>query len=125
MNTRTGADHETAFVSDYVRAGVNAPADFENPDNLALDKNGNLYIAEDEDVPHAGNDIWVAVPSNGDNRTAAVTVRFASLYDCVAEPTGIYFDKAGARLFVTVQHRGGPDTRDLGMFITAPNPRNR
>jgi hypothetical protein len=39
----------------------------------------------------------------------------------VAEPTGIYFDKSGTRLFVTVQHRGGPDTRDLGMVITAAN----
>jgi uncharacterized protein len=46
-----GAGHGTAFVSDYVRRGVNAPADFENPDNLALDKNGNLFITEDVAVP--------------------------------------------------------------------------
>ena len=42
-----GADHETVQVSDYVRAGVNAPLDFQQPDNLALDGNGNLYITED------------------------------------------------------------------------------
>jgi secreted PhoX family phosphatase len=112
-----GAGHGTAFVSDYVRAGVNAPVDFENPDNLALDKNGNLYIAEDQDAS-TGDDIWVAIPANGDRLIAAETVRFASLYDCAAEPTGIYFDKNGARLFVTVQHRGAPDTRDLAMVIT-------
>ena len=40
-------DPQTAFVSDYVRQGVNAPADFNNPDNLALDKRGNLFITED------------------------------------------------------------------------------
>jgi uncharacterized protein len=108
----------TAFVSDYVRAGVNAPDDFENPDNLALDKNGNLYIAEDQDLP-TGDDIWVAVPGPGNHDTAAATVRFASLFDCVAEPTGIYFDKSGTILYVNVQHRGGPDTRDLAMMITA------
>ena len=27
--------------------GVNAPADFEEPDHLVLDKNGNFYIIED------------------------------------------------------------------------------
>src|SRR5262249_2869664 len=35
------------FVSDYVRDGLNAPTDFDFPDNLALDKAGNLYITED------------------------------------------------------------------------------
>ncbi len=113
-----GSSHASAFVSDYVRAGVNAPRDFENPDNLALDKNGNLYIAEDQDEP-TGDDIWVAIPDNGHHESAATTVRFASLYDCVAEPTGIYFDKSGTILYVNVQHRGGPDTRDLAMMITA------
>ena len=104
-----------------MRAGVNAPADFEAPDNLALDKNGNLYIAEDQDVA-SGDDIWVAIPSPGHPESALETVRFASLYDCVAEPTGIYFDESGTVLFVTVQHRGGPDRRDLGMIITAAKP---
>jgi secreted PhoX family phosphatase len=111
-----GAGHDTAFVSDYVRAGVNAPADFENPDNLALDKNGNLYIAEDQDEA-TGDDIWVAIPDKGNHATAAQTVRFASLQDCVAEPSGIYFDKSGTILYVNVQHRGAPDRRDLGMII--------
>jgi uncharacterized protein len=112
-----GSEHNTAFVSDYVRAGLNAPIDFESPDNLALDKNGNLYIAEDQDEP-TGDDIWVAIPNTGNDETAADTVRFASLSDCTAEPTGIYFDKSGTILFVNVQHRGGPDTRDLAMAIT-------
>jgi hypothetical protein len=44
-------------------------------------------------------------------------VRFASLFDCAAEPSGIYFDKRSWALFVHVQHRGGPDPRDLEVKI--------
>jgi hypothetical protein len=61
---RGGRDHATALVYDYVRAGVNAPADFTSPDNLALDKAGNLYITEDPSTP-PGADIWVATPGKG------------------------------------------------------------
>ena len=115
-----GAAHDTAFVSDYVRVGLNAPADFEMPDNLALDKNGNLYIAEDPATAPAtgrGDDIWVAVPSQGSPGVAEQVVRFASLTDCDVEPTGIYFDMDGATLYVDVQHRGG-DGRDKSVAIT-------
>jgi hypothetical protein len=114
---RGGREHSTAFVSDYVRQGVNAPADFSNPDNLALDKNGNLYITEDTTTP-PGMDIWVAVPNRGPHHSAEQTVRFASLTDCGAEPSGIYFDQTGTTLYVNVLHRSGPDPRDLGMAIT-------
>ncbi len=66
-------------------------------------------------------------------------VRFASLTDCAAEPTGIYFKMTGRgtgtgndnatgdaaagvnenseTLFVNLQHRGG-DGRDLAVAIT-------
>jgi uncharacterized protein len=110
-------EHDTALVTDYVRQGVNAPADFSNPDNLALDKNGNLFITEDTTTP-PGMDIWVAVPNEGQHETAAQTVRFASLTDCGAEPSGLYFDTTGTTLYVNVLHRSGPDPRDLGIAIT-------
>ena len=103
-----GATHETAFVSDYVRQGLNAPADFTNPDNLALDKNGNLYITEDTTTP-PGMDIWVAVAGGGEHLAAVSTVRFASLTDCTAEPSGIYFDQTGTVLYVHALHRTGQD----------------
>jgi len=38
---------------------------------------------------------------------AASVLRFATLTDCDAEPTGIYFDMKSKRLFVNMQHRGG------------------
>jgi secreted PhoX family phosphatase len=112
-----GPEHATAFVSDYVRRGVNAPDDFTNVDNLALDKAGNLFITEDTATP-PGMDIWVAFPGRGDALSASRTVKFASLTDCEAEPSGIYFDRSGSTLFVNVLHRGGPDRRDLGVMIT-------
>jgi secreted PhoX family phosphatase len=103
-----------AFVSDYVRQGVNAPSDFNNPDNLALDKKGTLFITEDTATP-PGMDIWAAQRGDGVSLTAEDTVRFASLTDCTAEPSGIYFDKTGTVLFVHALHRAG---QDLGVMIT-------
>ena len=119
IDLREPSGHDTAFVSDYVRQGTNAPADFTNPDNLALDKNGNLYITEDTATP-PGMDIWVAVADQGDQLSAARTVRFASLTDCSAEPSGVYFDKSGTVLYVHALHRDG---QDLSVMIT-PEKRN-
>jgi len=116
-----GQGHDTAFVYDYVKIGLNAPSDFEWPDNLALDKNGNLYIAEDPATAPTtgrGDDIWVAVPpAGGQHLPASSVVKFASLTDCNAEPTGIYFDLSGRTLFVHAQHRGG-DGLDKAVAIT-------
>jgi hypothetical protein len=115
-----GADHATAFVYDYVKWGVNTTTEFEMPDNLALDRQGNLYIAEDPggSFPSKtkGDDIWVATPNKNGHGPAESVTRFASLSDCTAEPTGIYFDLKADRLFVNVQHRGG-DGRDLAMAV--------
>lgn len=106
--------HATAFVSDYVRQGLNAPADFTNPDNLALDHSGNLYIAEDTATP-PGMDVWVAVAGRDAELGAARTVRFASLTDCSAEVSGLYFDQSGTGLYVHALHRAG---QDLSVMIT-------
>jgi secreted PhoX family phosphatase len=64
-----------------------------------------------------GDDIWVATPGAGNASAAATVARFATLTDCEAEPTGIYFDLKGQRLFVNVQHRGG-DGADKAVAIT-------
>jgi sugar lactone lactonase YvrE len=118
-----GAGHATAVVSDYVKVGLNAPTDFEMPDNGALDKNGNLYMTEDPATAPTtgrGDDIWVAVPGQ-QNAPAEQVVRFASLTDCDAEPTGIYFDQGGRTLYVDMQHRGG-DHLDKTVAITPVQP---
>jgi hypothetical protein len=112
-----GSKHASAWVYDYVRDPVNAPTNFDFPDNLALDKNGNLFIAEDPPSNPVGADIWVAPPSPGaQHNLSQPLVRFASLTDCASEPTGIYFDVRSWALFVHAQHRGG-DGRDLDVRI--------
>jgi hypothetical protein len=119
-----GADHGTAFISDYVSRSVNATTEFEMPDNLALDRAGYLYITEDPGGSFSGgkrkgDDIWVAAPNRGGQHLPSPSVtRFATLTDCDAEPTGIYFDLTSSRLFVNVQHRGG-DKIDKTMAIDA------
>jgi secreted PhoX family phosphatase len=108
-------------VSNYVARGLNVDNSFVMPDNLALSHSGDLYITEDPGgntaSGKAGDDIWVATPGKGQSTSAASVVRFATLTDCEAEPTGIYFDMQGQRLFVNVQHRGG-DHIDKTMAIT-------
>jgi secreted PhoX family phosphatase len=100
----------SAFVFDFVRAGVNAPADFEFPDNLVLDPGGALFITEDPGragTTGRGDDIWAAIAGATERDAASQVGRFASLTDCSAEPTGIYFNVTGTQLFVHAQHRGG------------------
>ncbi|MDH3216903.1 MAG: PhoX family protein [Candidatus Krumholzibacteria bacterium] len=113
---------DRAYVSNYVKGGVNVPdgqglpdrvTAFDDPDNLALDPFGNLYIAEDE----APGDIWVALAGRGSAPVADEVVLFASLSDCRAEPTGIYFDRSGRTLWLNVQHAGG-SSNDLTVAIT-------
>ena len=111
--SKGGNDRSTAFVYDYVKWGLNVvQGEFEMPDNAALDHEGNLYITEDPataPTTRRGDDIWVARPPQGNKKhePAASVVRFASLTDCSAEPTGIYFDLNSNTLFVHAQHRGG------------------
>ena len=110
-----GREHSTAHISDYVRVGLNAPPEFSMPDNLALDRAGNLYIAEDPGgafpSKRLGDDIWVATPNSGSSGPAASVARFASLTDCDAEPTGIYFEKGGDRLDKTMAIVRLPDEK--------------
>jgi sugar lactone lactonase YvrE len=117
LDGRTGTP---VSVSDYVRDGVNAPSDFDAPDNLALDRSGNLYISEDPGgtAPSktAGDDVWFA-PYNPSSATQSLPIaRFFSITDCDAEPTGIYMSPSQRTLFVNIQHRGG-DGVDLAVAI--------
>ncbi len=96
---------ERPFAYDYVgkQAGNTGP-DFSSPDNLALDRKGNLVIAEDTGgEPPAktmGDDYFVAEPPRGGKRQPARTVqRFASLKDCIGEPSGPYFALKGTEEF--------------------------
>jgi len=112
-----------------VREGVNAPADFDLPDNLALDQAGNLYITEDPGGNAAGgktlgDDVWFA-PFNSDNATQSLPIaRFISITDCDAEPTGVYVSPSGKSLFLNVQHRGGANPQDQSYAVRRLNEAN-
>jgi len=120
LDAGRGSRRGQVFVTDYVRDGLNAPADFDMPDNLALDRDGNLLITEDPggSAPGKtkGDDVWFARFDRSSPGRAASVVRFLSITDCNAEPTGIYFSKSGRSLFVNIQHRGG-DGRDAAIAV--------
>ena len=61
-----------------------------------------------------GAAVWVPL----DNDLPSEVVRFASLSDCSAEPTGAYFDRTGKVMYVHVQHAGGALGNDLLVAIT-------
>lgn len=156
------------FAYHYVSTGphlgaANAPSnappgEFDSPDNLALDRKGNLAITEDPGgnppsfggTKTQGDDIWVAAapgrsnnlggddqqPATGGSapRSARSVSRLATIKDCVAEPTGVYFAMKGTRrfvkgtameglvaddtLFVNRQHAGQISTVDQLVAIT-------
>jgi uncharacterized protein len=94
-----------AFVT---RATINAATGlavgtaFTNPDNLAIDADGNVYIVEDQPAGQA--DIWLAKDADGDGVADSVS-RWATLSTVGAEPTGLYFDVTNPNLaFINVQH---------------------
>jgi secreted PhoX family phosphatase len=105
------------FVTEFVAAGLNVgdlpPFGLQNPDNLASDNAGNLYIVEDNNPA----DIWVATPDlNKDGRADSVHL-FATLTTPGSEGTGIYFAPTEPRaMFVNVQHPS--DASDMTILIT-------
>jgi hypothetical protein len=110
---------DQAYVSNYVEPGVNVAPEsggdtgtgFDDPDNLALAPNGDLYITEDD----APSDIWVA---RGPGSVAAQVEPFARLLDCGAETTGIYFARNGRTLWVNSQHAQLNGGEDLTLAIS-------
>jgi hypothetical protein len=94
---------------------------FTNPDNLAIDADGNLYIVEDQ--PGGVEDIWFAQDKNNDGVAEAIG-KWASLSTVGAESSGLYFDTFKPNVaYVNVQH---PDSKvDRTIMITASCPKER
>ena len=73
-----------------------------NPDNLAVDADGNIYIVEDQ--PGGQADIWFARDANRDGVAESVA-RWMTMSTAGAEPSGLYFDVTNPNLaYINVQH---------------------
>ena len=98
----------TALVNTFVSrstidtaTGLPVGAAFTDPDNLAIDADGNIYVVEDQ--PGGVADIWFATDANRD-RVAESLSRWASMSTLGAEPTGFCFDVTNPNIaFVNVQ----------------------
>jgi len=94
--------------------GAPAGAQFTNPDNLAIDADGNIYIVEDQ--PGGVEDIWFTVDQDNDGVAEAIG-KWASLSTRGAESTGLYFDPFKPNVaYVNVQHPDSGVDRTI-MFI--------
>lgn len=92
---------------------------FKNPDNLAIDAKGNMYIIEDQ--PGGYEDTWFAKDEDMDGVAEAVG-KWASLTTVGAEATGLYFDPFRPNVaYINVQHPSSKEDRTI--MITAPCPK--
>src|SRR5215467_9676870 len=96
-------------------------------DNVAFQPHtGNLVVLEDNSVTSVksltplvtelrGNDLWICLPDGDDDDVQSDgCVRFASIRDTSAEPTGFIFTGSGESAFVNIQHRAANDALGAG-----------
>jgi len=103
----------TRFVAGSQQLGM--------PDNVAFQPHtGNLVVLEDGPTsimtPNGeqprGNDLWICLPDGADDDVQTDgCVRFASIRDTSAEPTGFIFLGSGEEAFVNIQHRAINDSQ--------------
>ena len=92
---------------------------FTNPDNMAIDAKGNMYLIEDQ--PGGVADIWFAADTNSDGVAETIS-RWATMSTIGAEPTGLYFDRFNPNVaYVNVQHPSSGVDRTI-MISAVPEP---
>lgn len=91
-----------------------------NPDNLAIDHDGNIYIIEDRNGG-VDDDIWLARDLNGDGDLLDAGEgigRWASNGTTGSEFTGLYFDPTDKRrAWVNIQHPASGNDRTIEITI--------
>ncbi len=91
-----------------------------NPDNLARDHDGNIYVVEDRPGGQ-DDDIWFASDLNHDGDLADVGEgigRWASNGTVGSELTGLYFDPTDKRrAWVNIQHPGSDNDRTMEISV--------
>jgi len=97
--------------------GMPAGSAFANPDNLAIDADGNIYIVEDQ--PGGREDTWFALDEDDDGVAEAIG-KWASLTTVGAEATGLYFDPFNPHIaYINVQHPASGQDRTI-MLMAPP-----
>jgi len=100
--------------------GVAVNTALANPDNLAIDGDGNLYIVEDRNGG-VDDDIWFAKDLNGDGDITDPGEgigRWASNGTAGSEFTGLYFDPMNKRrAWVNIQHPASGNDRTIEITL--------
>jgi Bacterial protein of unknown function (DUF839) len=104
-----------------IATGLPVGGNFTNPDNVAVDFEGTIYVVEDQPPPVA--DIWQAVDADN-NGVADYLARWLGLGASGSEPTGLFFSpNTLTRAIVSIQH---PDSGNDAIFeinFGSPQPR--
>ncbi|MGY6278049.1 alkaline phosphatase PhoX [Methylomonas sp. MgM2] len=100
--------------------GLAAGSAFSNPDNLAMDSEGNIYIVEDQ--PGGVEDVWFALDADRDGVAESIS-KWISLTTAGAESTGLYFDINDPNVaYINVQHPTDGIDRTIQLTAAAPVP---
>ncbi|QDU65923.1 alkaline phosphatase PhoX [Engelhardtia mirabilis] len=100
IDLATGLDVNPTQNEPTTSPGPDSATNFDDPDNLAIDAFGSIYILEDE----GPGDIWKCVDADGDGVAEGMGI-FASLGVDGSEPTGLLADPNDPyRFIVCIQH---------------------
>jgi len=106
----------TRFIIGSQQAGMFDNVAFQpHTGNLVVLEDGPTSIVTPSGTQPLGNDLWICLPDGDDDDTLSDgCVRFASVRDTSAEPTGFIFLGSGTSAFVNIQHRAVNDAAGAG-----------
>ncbi len=106
----------TRFVVGSQQAGMFDNVAFQpHTGNLVVLEDGPTSIVTKTGTQPRGNDLWICLPDGDDDDTLSDgCVRFASVRDTTAEPSGFIFTGSGRSAFVNIQHRAVNDAAGAG-----------
>jgi len=101
----------TRFIIGSQQAGMFDNVAFQpHTGNLVVLEDGPTSIVTPSGQQPRGNDLWICLPDGDDDDTLSDgCVRFATVRDTSAEPTGFIFTGSGTSAFVSIQHRAVND----------------
>jgi Bacterial protein of unknown function (DUF839) len=106
----------TRFIVGSQQAGMFDNVAFQpHTGNLVVLEDGATSIVTPTGTEPRGNDLWICLPDGADDDTLSDgCVRFASVRDTSAEPSGFIFFGSGTSALVNIQHRAVNDALGNG-----------